>query len=199
MQMNSGELPAKIDFDSLWNYDQPAQTESKFRELLPQAEASGDTAYYAELLTQIARTLGLQQKFEAAHQVLDEVEKLLSVAGERPKVRYLLERGRVYNSSKQPDTAKTLFEQAWNLGLSDGYDFFSVDAAHMMAIVSPAEKALEWNLTAVKLAESSSDPKARNWLGSLYNNIGWTYFEEKKYDSALTVFQKALAFRQQAG
>src|SRR6266498_5625258 len=40
------------DFDSLWDYNHPDETEQKFRELLPVAEVSGDDSYYAELLTQ---------------------------------------------------------------------------------------------------------------------------------------------------
>src|SRR5205809_4269353 len=51
-----GILPAMADFDKLWDYQDPAGTEKKFRELLPAAEAAGDASYVAELLTQIART-----------------------------------------------------------------------------------------------------------------------------------------------
>ena len=62
-----------LDFDSLWNYDDPAATEQQFRELLPAAESSGDKSYHLQLLTQIARAQGLQRQFEAAHQTLDGV------------------------------------------------------------------------------------------------------------------------------
>ena len=56
------------DFDALWDYEQPAKTEVAFRALLSQAEASGNPSYYIELLTQIARTQGLQRDFAAAAQ-----------------------------------------------------------------------------------------------------------------------------------
>ena len=49
------DLPA---FDGFWNFEDPAGSEAKFRELLPKAEESGDRGYLAELLTQIARTQG---------------------------------------------------------------------------------------------------------------------------------------------
>ena len=39
------------NFDKWWDFKNPAETESKFRTLLPEAQASGDTAYWAELLT----------------------------------------------------------------------------------------------------------------------------------------------------
>lgn len=183
------------DFDTLWNFDKPAETETAFRAILPSAEASGDKAYLAELMTQIARTLGLQQKFDEAHAMLDSVETLLPAAGPRAYVRYLLERGRTLNSSKRQIEAMPLFETAWTRGNEGGFDNYAVDAAHMCAIAAPADQKLAWNLKAITLAEKSADPKARKWLGSLYNNIGWGYFEQKQYDLALDMFTKAVAFR----
>jgi tetratricopeptide (TPR) repeat protein len=65
------ELP---DFDKFWQHANPAETEKKFHELLPMAEASGNVAYHAELLTQTARTEGLQNRFDEAHATLDRAE-----------------------------------------------------------------------------------------------------------------------------
>ncbi len=192
--ISGNQLP---DFDSLWNYDKPAETEAKFRQLLPMAEKSGDPAYLAELKTQIARTLGLQQKFQEAQALLDSVFPMLAGAGKRARVRYLLERGRVFNSSGQKDKAVPLFNEVWKQASKSGFDFYAVDAAHMLAIATPEEQHMGWNLKALSLAEKSSQPKARNWLGSLYNNIGWDYFSQEKYDFALAMFEKALAFRQE--
>ena len=56
----------------MWDYNDPAGTGKKFLELLPDAKASGDRSYLAQLLTQIARTRGLQMKFDEAHKTLDE-------------------------------------------------------------------------------------------------------------------------------
>jgi tetratricopeptide (TPR) repeat protein len=192
----NASTPPLPDFDSLWNYDKPAETEAAFRAIIPAAQESNDTAYLAELMTQIARTLGLQQKFDEANLLLDSIEPLLPVAGDRARVRYLLERGRTLNSSKKQDQAMPLFEQAWELGQKGGFDNFAVDAAHMCAIAAPADQKLPWNLKALALAEKSTEPKARKWLGSLYNNMGWDYFEAKKYDLAMDMFTKGLAFQQ---
>jgi hypothetical protein len=84
----SPQLP---EFDSLWNYDDPAGTESKFRELLPRAKAAGDDGYLAELLTQIARAQGLQQKFEDANATLDQADALIRPEMKTARVRSLLE------------------------------------------------------------------------------------------------------------
>ncbi len=190
---------ALVDFDSLWNYDNPAETEQKFNELVPAAKSSGDSGYYAELLTQIARTQGLQQNFDSAHATLDSVKILLESAGDRAHVRYLLERGRVFNSSKKQAEALPLFAEAWEKAKSGHFDNFAVDAAHMMGIAAPADSQMGWNLKALDFAEKSADPKAQKWRGSLYNNIGWGYFDQKKYDNALEMFQKAATFRRGQG
>jgi len=187
------------DFDRLWDYDHPDETERRFRELLSQATASRNTAYLAELLTQIARALGLQQNFDEAHRVLDRVDALLADGPARPRVRHLLERGRVLNSSGSPDEARPLFVEAWERAQRAGEDALAVDAAHMVAIVEKGQAALDWNLRALHLAETSSQPRARQWLGSLYNNIGWTYHDMGQYDVALDIFQKALRQRETDG
>jgi len=184
------------DFDELWNYDDPAQTEVEFRKLMPLAERSKDISYYTQLMTQIARTLGLQRRFAAAHAFLDTIEPWLTEAPAVSRVRYLLERGRVFNSSGHPDKAKSLFLNAWELAVANNEDYYAIDAIHMLQIVEPADKQLEWANKAIKLAEETSDERARKWLGPLYNNTGWTYFDLEDYDNALVLFEKSLAWRQ---
>ena len=57
----------------------------------------------------------------------------------------------------------------------------------------------QWHTVALEIAEQSSSESARRWLGTLYNNMGWTYFDQGEYASALTVFEKGVAFRRQQG
>ena len=180
------------DFDSLWNYSDPVSTEKKFRELLTVAVESEDRSYRAELLTQIARTQGMQRNFEGAHKTLDMVEKMLTNDLVVANIRYLLERGRTTNSSGNREESIPIFLQAWDQSLSSGQDYWGVDVAHMLGIVMPPEKQLYWNGEAIKLAERSTDTRAKRWLGSLYNNTGWSYFELNDYVTAMGYFEKAL-------
>jgi len=184
---STSDLP---NFDSLWNYAEPKETERKFRALLPVAEASGDRSYRLQLLTQIARCQGLQQNFDEAHATLDEVEKEVDDDLPIATVRYLLERGRVLNSSGNPEESKPYFLRAWKQGEEAGLDFHAVDAAHMLGIVEPAEEALRWNERAIARAESSEDPRARRWIGALTNNTGWTYHDNGDYETALGLFER---------
>jgi len=192
--MSSQDLP---DFDALWDYSHPDQTEIKFRETLQQIPE--DNPAFLELLTQIARAQGLQHKFEEAHQTLDLVKGSLSKAVSRPNIRYLLERGRVFNSSGHPEGARPFFEQAWEQAKQISEDFYAVDALHMLAIAAPPDQSLTLNLQAIKFAESSRQERARNWLGSLYNNTGWSYHAMGDYASALEIFKKAEAWQRSKG
>lgn len=190
----TAELP---DFDTMWDYSDPAGSEAQFRQLIPVAKESGDTSYYVQLLTQIARAQGLQRKFDDAHQTLDTAETILREQLAVAHVRYLLERGRVYNSSNAPQKARSFFLKAYERATAHGEDFYAIDAVHMLQIVEPPEKQLDWAEKAIAMAESSTDQRARKWLGPLYNNTGWTYFDLKQYDAALGLFQKSLQWRQE--
>ena len=189
----SDELP---DFDALWDYDDPEESERRFRELLPAAKIAGDDAYQLQLLTQIARAQGLQRQFDVAHRTLDSVETR-RIGQPLADIRYLLERGRVYNSSGQPEKACEHFLDAWDKAIAAGEDFFAVDAAHMLGIAAPPDDRLDWNLRALSLARSSEHPAARRWQGSLFNNIGWTYHDREQYEDALAMFEDALAWREE--
>ena len=190
----SSDLPA---FDSMWDYNDPAGTESKFRELLPRARQSSDPTYTAELLTQIARTQGLQQKFAEAHATLDEVDATLTPEMKSAKVRSLLERGRVLNSSGKAKDSVSLFVEALLLAQAVNLENYAVDSAHMLGVAEKGQESLKWNHEAMRIAESASDPRARRWLGPLYNNTAWTHFDLGEYAEALKLFERDIEFRKQ--
>jgi len=178
------------DFRKLWNFQEPEATEQKFREILPQAESSADLNYLLELKTQIGRTLGLQKKFDEAHALLDEVASALDESTQVARLRYLLERGRAFNSGGSPDKAQKLFEEAWEYGTALPHPSLAVDAAHMLAIVVPPDEKDAWHDQAMRYAEESGDAGAARWLGTLYNNMGWSAHEAGDFDRALELHNK---------
>lgn len=186
-------------FDELWDYKQPAETEERLRVLLPQAETGEDRSFHVQLLSQIARTHSLRQQFDQAHALLDEAEGLLTDDLKVARVRVLLERGRTLNSSRTADRGYALFHEAWDLARGAGMDFYAIDAAHMLGIVAEtAEAQLQWNLKALQLAEITDHVRSKQWLGSLYNNIGWTYHDMGQFEHALLLFEKAQDFYEQS-
>jgi len=184
------------NINKLWDYNDPAATEQKFKALLPEAIAQGDVSYQGELLTQIARTYSLRKMFDQAHTTLNEVEQMPLDQYPVVAVRYLLERGRAYNSANEKFRARELFLRAWELGKLEQLDYYAVDAAHMLAIAehSPTVQ-LQWNEAAIRYAETAEDPAAMQWLGSLYNNTGWSHHDMGNYKKALNIFERALVFR----
>ena len=183
--------------DELWNFHDAAESEARFHHALPTAALGSE--FYVELLTQIARAQGLQRNFAAAHATLDEAARLLAPPHKRAAVRLLLERGRVFNSAGEPSRAHPLFVQAWEEAQAAGEEALAVDAAHMVAIVLPPEEQLAWNLRALALAENATDPRARKWIVSLHNNIGWTYHALGQNEQALASLAKTVEWHEAAG
>ena len=187
------------ELDNLWDFRDPAGSEQRFRALLPRAKEEQGGALLAELLTQLARAEGLQRRFEDADQTLHDAEAALRPGDERGLARLLLERGRVANTARREGRGAESFHEAWKRARAAGEDALAVDAAHMLGIVESSEKAWEWNERAMKLARSSPDPRARRWIGSLANNMGWSRHDAGAYDEALGLFRLGLEERRRDG
>jgi len=183
--------------DAQWDYGKAAASEQRFRAELAKWPPGSAQAYEAR--TQIARALGLQRKFDDAQAMLDVVEANLSNASAHLRVRYLLERGRTFNSSGSPERAVPLFVEALELAERERDEFYAVDAAHMLGIAAPQRERLDWNLKALGLAETAAGARARDWRASLYHNIGWTYFDAGDVTKAVDFWQRALALRETMG
>ena len=183
--------------DDLWDFSDPEGSEAKFREALQEVSPE-DEARRAELITQIARTYGLRQKFDEAHALLDEVAEMLPRTGDYVETRYLLERGRAFNSAGDKEKAKRLFLQAIDTGKRAGDDYLTIDAMHMLGIVDEPEAATEWQKLGLRMVEETSSDKARQWTGALTNNLGWTYHDKGDYEVALGYFDQGLAYREEA-
>ncbi|MEK7467917.1 MAG: hypothetical protein AAB074_10925 [Planctomycetota bacterium] len=184
--------------NKLWNFGDPAGTEARFVEVLGRADYAPGTAARAELMTQIARSQGLQRKFDEARRTLAEADALigpLGDAGKVARVRWHLERGRTDNSSKTGDRGRADFLKALELAQAAGEENLAGDAVHMLAIIEPPDAALEWSHRGIRMAEEAKSEKAKGWLGPLYNNTGWTYHDRKEYTKALALFEQSLSFR----
>lgn len=178
-----------------WDFDDVGESRRRFRDLL-----DGETTAVgrAEVLTQLARADGLEDRFAEGDRLLDEAETL---AGTEPVVRARidLERGRLRRSSGDPGAALSLFEAAFETAVAIPHEFIAVDAAHMAAIAAPdLASRLTWADRGIAMARSSEDPAVTYWLGSLYNNVGWDYHDAGDYRTALEWFERALTERERS-
>jgi tetratricopeptide (TPR) repeat protein len=205
---NSGaDLKAPFqNLDQLWNPADLPASEAAFRALLPDAEReSGKSSgsNFIELLSLIGRTEALQQKFAQAHASLDQAEKLLNEqqASYRlsAKIRWLIERGRLHILEKTPYPARKLFSEAWTLAINSGEDYFAVEIAQLLATTEPQKVQQEWIMRAIKIAEESPLQKTKLWLGGLYTNLGWKFYDLREYEMALGSFQTALRHHKATG
>ena len=172
--------------DALWDFDDPAASERRFRAEL--AAARGPAA--AELTTQLARALGLQARFAEADALLDAIDP----ARYPPAVgiRHALERGRLRNSAGDRAAAVPLFRAALDRASAAGADFLAADAAHMLAIAD-RDRAEEWTRHGLAIVRASADPRCARWAGALHNNLAWTLHDAGRYEPALVEFEAALA------
>jgi tetratricopeptide (TPR) repeat protein len=191
-----------IDLNPLWNFDDPGQSEQRFRAAL--ATATGDDAII--LQTQIARSYGLRGDFAKAREILKGLEPQLLAAGAEARTRHSLELGRTYASAAHPpetqtsaakEQAREAYQRAYEVAKRGELDGLAVDALHMLAFVDtePADQ-LKWGQQALAIAQASSQPAAKKWEASLRNNIGYALHQLGRYDEALDQFKQAVVLRE---
>ena len=137
---------AQSFLDELWDFSDAAASEQRLRAAAAQET---DAASRAELETQIARALGLQERYDEADGVLDRIAaKSVAVA-----VRVALERGRLRNSAGDAAAAVPLFRAAASAAAGDELVFLRVDALHMLAIADTA-RTDEWTARALTVLDA---------------------------------------------
>ncbi len=192
-----------------WEFEDPESSYDAFRAASDAAE-DGSAAGLV-LRTQMARAQGLRSDFSDAQTILDTVARELHAAGDgiaeqqhhHVRARIEIERGRLLNSSGSAAASRPHFDTAYDEAMAAGLAGLAVDALHMTAIVigstdGPAA-AESVNARAISVAESSDDPEARRWLGSLLNNQGWNRHDSGAFEEALAIFRRAVEVRQQQG
>jgi len=196
---------AAVDIGALWDFNDPAASEARFRAALQSAQ--GDDALV--LHTQIARTHGLRRDFAQARNVLQGIAPAVEKAGFEARARHQLELGRSYASATHTpqsqttearEAARRAFRAAADAARAGGLDGLHIDALHMMAFVdtAPADQ-LRWAEAGLEIAEASSQRGAKAWEATLRHNAGVALNELGRHDEALAQFRRALALHEAAG
>lgn len=182
--MNSTERVSE-----LWDFDDPAGSAERFAV----AAQSAEEPLRSVLLTQQARALGLQGQFEQGHDLLDQV----SSSDTEVSVRRALERGRLFRSAGDADAAAPQFSIAARQ-TRDQLDRpvlggLHVDALHMLALLpTDPNEQIELTQAALEVSRRAASVEARNWAGSLLNNLGSAYYDAGDLESAQASFAEAL-------
>lgn len=182
-----------IDVREIWDFNDPASSEKRFRAILRRKTLSHDEKL--EIWAQIARTFSLRNQCPQCHAILDEFWEDAMAAGPRPKACFELEKGRGFRTAGEPRMAIPYFQIAAESEEED----LKIDAIHMLAVVATGAESHRLNLEALTIAQSSSNPWAQRWQGTLFNNLGWGSFDEGRFDEAVEWFRKALFEREKYG
>jgi tetratricopeptide (TPR) repeat protein len=178
------ERISQLRLDELWDFSDAEESERQLRGAL--SDATPGSVIAAELGTQIARALGLQELYSDADAVLDSIDQPDGVV----LARVLLERGRLRNSEGRSAEAIPLFEEALAAASAEDEDFLAVDAAHMLAIAD-TDRSAHWTARALETVDETTDARTKRWAVSLHNNLGWRLFDAGNATGALAEFELA--------
>ena len=181
-----------MDISSLWDFDDPAASEARFRAAAE--DATGDER--SVLLTQVVRALGLQSEFGEGHAILDA----LPPGAPEVQVRAALERGRLFRSAGDPGAALPRFRSAAALAAKHAdLEGRELDALHMIPLCFEGDEQVAATAAAVEHTRYAATPGGRRWLASLLDNLGMAHSELGEWDAALVAFKEALAERRKQG
>jgi tetratricopeptide (TPR) repeat protein len=179
------------ELDALWTFSDPVASEAAFRAAI---SSTDDPASRAVLGTQLARALGLQERYDEADRVLERVDAAVPAI----RARVALERGRLRNSGGHPEDAVGFFQNATVIAEAAGEHFLWVDALHMLGIAEPAASETH-TAEALTVLDSVTDRRTQRWRISLHNNRGWTLFDAGELTAALREFEQALRDAEEYG
>ena len=169
--------------DAVWDFGDPLSSETALRRARDRAISASERSEWA---TQIARALGLQEKFAAADALLDGI----ALTAPEVTTRVVLERGRLRNSEGNAAAAVPLFADAARTARAADLVFLEVDALHMLAIADPV-RVEQWTTAALARLAVTSDARTLRWTVSLHNNRGWSHLDRGDYFAALASFESA--------
>ncbi|MCW8329831.1 hypothetical protein MD588_13540 [Photobacterium sp. SDRW27] len=151
------------DFMVMWDYDNPASTEKKFKALLQLASNSHDKTYLSELLSQIARTHVMRDDYQEAEFYLKQAQLFITDAEPSAEANYLREKARLLLDKDQQKAAVDSLKASWQIADENRYDLLAIETALELERLVPAEQPF-WKLKAKLLAKSTKDLKAQQWV-----------------------------------
>lgn len=170
---------------------------AKYEDAANSALAEGDASSVVEAQAQVARTYGIQGKFDEGRPWLSKAATMAHEDMPLGWSRYLGVRGRFeWQDQKDNARAKATFIQMYDYCVKHKLRSRALDAAHMVAIVGTKADQEEWALKAIAEADASGET---GWLASLWNNLGWHYDEENRTDKALIALQNARTWHYKTG
>ncbi|MEW6411986.1 MAG: tetratricopeptide repeat protein [Candidatus Zixiibacteriota bacterium] len=160
-----------------------------YAEALQLARDEFNRSIEVEALAQMARMKLLLGMKEEGRDYLEEAASRAIDTDPMGWSRYLGVKGRFQWKDNDLESARKTFDDLYTFCHLNSLWGRAIDAANMLAIVSASvDEQIEWSKRGIEAAQTAGE---ESWLGPLWNNLAATYYDEKRFDSALECYLKA--------
>lgn len=175
--------------DSLFKSRQYPEAEAAYHVALDTAAEEFNFSIEAEALSQLARCCLTTGRKTDGRAYLEKAAQKANISDPMGWSRYLSVKGRFQWKDDSLPSARETFTDMFNFCRENGLWGRMIDASNMMVIVSDKlEDQVAWSEKGIDAAEAGGEEQ---WLGPLWNNLAGSYFDAKRYDSALECYLKA--------
>jgi tetratricopeptide (TPR) repeat protein len=175
--------------DSLFKARQYSEAEAAYQAALDTAAEEFNFSIEAEALSQLARCCLTTGRKTEGRTYLEKAGQKANISDPMGWSRYLSVKGRYQWKDDSLEAARETFIDMFNFCRENGLWGRMIDASNMMVIVSDKlEDQVAWSEKGIEAAEAGGEEQ---WLGPLWNNLAGSYFDAKRYDSALECYLKA--------
>ncbi len=173
--------------DQLFKNREYEQAGVLFEEVATESEGS-DRSVFVEAASMRARSYLIAEKKQQGRAWLGRASAAADGSDPRGWSRYLGVRGRFEWKDGDNEAATKTFREMFDYCNEKGLWERAVDAAHMIAITGDQNEKFDWSLKGIETAEKGN---MEGWLGPLWNNLGWNYYDAERYEEALDALLKA--------
>lgn len=174
--------------DNLFKSREYDKSRDVYLKAMERAQEDKQNSELTESYSQIARSYLITGKKDEGRAWISKAAEIATPDEPMGWSRYLGVRGRFEWQDDNLDEATATFKEMYEYCSSQKLHDRAIDAAHMVAITGTPEQQIEWGKKGIKEAE---DGNVTGWLGPLWNNLGATYEDLKRYDEALEAYIKA--------
>ena len=167
--------------DELFKSRQYEEAGVLFEEIAEETEAAGDNSAFVEAASMRARSHLIVEKKDEGREWLVRAAARAVESDPAGWSRYLGVRGRFEWRDGDNETATNTFREMFDYCGEKELWERAVDAAHMIAITGDQKQKFDWSLKGIEMAEKGG---MDGWLGPLWNNLGWNYYDDERYDEA---------------
>lgn len=198
MNKNKNESTAELleRADKVFKSREYDQSREIYLQAAERAREADENSALTEAYSQIARSYLITDKKEEGRDWLSKAESIATDTEPLGWSRYLGVRGRFEWQDKEIEKATATFKAMYNFCSTEKLYERAIDATHMVAITGLPEEQVVWGKKGIREAEAGN---ITGWLGPLWNNLGGTYEDLKKYNEAVEAYLEAREYHWRYG